>query len=126
MRYLQKSLATIALGAALSTGCGEDAELSFIDCLVDKGVHGYSGWWCDPCKVQEERLRKELDEDWPYFKEQVMVECYEPGKYFETQVCEDKGIAALPAWEFSNDQETEWEYAILPVNKIAEYSGCEY
>ncbi len=123
---MKQGLVGIILGVAFSTGCGESAELSFVECLADKGVHGYSSWLCGPCRVQKEHLQDELGEDWPTFNEQVMIECYESGKITEKQICKDEGIAALPAWDFPQNQGTVRKYGILSIDKIAEYSGCEY
>lgn len=152
---MNKTLSAILLASPLTLGCSSASESQpvlnqeevlyggnlpenkddpyqpYIDlakCLVSPEVDArvYSAVWCDPCKVQEEQLQEELGDDWPYFKEQVMVECYEPRKITKTQRCKEKGIAALPVWEFPSDQGTEWKYGGLSVDKIAEYSGCEY
>lgn len=122
---MKKGLAGIVLGMAFSVGCGENVEPSFMECLVDDGVHGYNAWWCDACQLQEKNLEEELGEYWQPFKEQVLIECFEPGEIIiRKDLCREKNITFYPFWEFH--QGTEWKYGSLSLPKLSEYSGCAY
>ena len=113
------------LGMALSAGCSKEVELSFVECLVEDGVHGYNAWWCGACRMQEKNLEEELGEYWPPFKEQVLIECYEPGETLvRKEICRDKKITFYPSWEVH--QGTEWKRGALSVSELSEYSGCTY
>ena len=83
-------MVALTAGTFLYAGCGSKNEQSLTDCLIEKNVHLYSAWWCMPCLQQEQTLEKELGEEWGYFKENIVVQCYEESKISLVQQCEDK------------------------------------
>ena len=122
---LRQTMVALTAGTFLYAGCGSKNEQSLTDCLIEKNVHLYSAWWCMPCLQQEQTLEKELGEEWGYFKENIVVQCYEESKISLVQQCEDKKIEFFPAWEFPN-RNPNWEYGVQSLEKIAKLAGCEY
>jgi len=124
-KSVRKTLTALVGSALLYVGCSsEEEQKSLTDCLIEKNVHLYSAWWCVPCLEQEEELEDELGEEWDYFKENILVQCYDSGyKIFDQ--CKGKEIYAVPAWEIPGGN-PEWEYGVQDLETIAELAGCEY
>ena len=118
-------MVALTAGTLLYAGCGSKNEQSLTDCLIEKNVRLYTAWWCMPCHQQEQMLEKELGNDWGYFKENIIVQCYEESKISLVQQCEDKKIEFFPAWEFP-DRNPNREYGVQSLEKIAELAGCEH
>ena len=74
---LRKTLTALTAGFFIYAGCGSEEEQSLVDCLVEKNVRLYTAYWCVPCHQQEDLLEEALGEEWGYFKENAVVQCYE-------------------------------------------------
>lgn len=84
-------------------------EVTFANCLTNKGVIFYGAYWCPACQKQKEILGDNL-KDINYF------ECED-----DKQTCMDEGIKAYPTWKM-NDK------SYMGVKSLKELSllfGCE-
>lgn len=110
----------ILLAAAVLTlaGCGDqigDKYVNFAKCLTQSGVKMYGAFWCPHCQTQKEMFG-------PLgFKEINYIECGEGVENSKHELCQKKGIAGLPTWEFADGSRAEGEVTLA---QLAQRSGC--
>jgi hypothetical protein len=84
-------------------------------CLTEKGVKFYGTHWCPACQRQKEIFRGAV-KYLPY------IECAEDRATEEEIVlCQKAGVTSIPDWRFPDGQQ---ELGMLPLEKLAELSGC--
>ncbi len=71
---------------------------SFASCLAEKGAKFYGAFWCPHCSEQKALFGKMAVEKLPY------VECSNPDKKSQTQVCIDAKITGYPTWELAGGE----------------------
>ncbi len=93
----------------------ESSQLSLASCLTEKGAKLYKVYWCPHC---EEQI-KDFEE---YASELDVIECDPEGENPRVEECQAAGINALPTW-IINGKKYEGKQSL---QKLAEYSGCQY
>jgi len=80
-------------------------------CLTDRGVKIYGADWCAACRKQKELFGSA-------FKKINYVQCDKTPRF-----CTSEKIERFPTWVFGDGSRIE---GVLPLEKLAEMSNCQY
>lgn len=86
----------------------------FAQCISDSGAKFYGAYWCPHCLAQKKMFGKSA-KLLPY------VECSNPDKNGQTQICKDAGITGYPTWVFPDNTRLSGEIAMTT---LAEKTSC--
>ena len=70
----------------------------FAQCIAASEAKFYGAFWCPHCIEQKALFGKAAAEKLPY------VECSNPDKKSQTQICVEKKITGYPTWELANGE----------------------
>lgn len=92
---------------------GKYVELA--KCIKESGAKFYGAFWCPHCHEQKVLFGDDAVTELPY------VECSNPDKQSQTQVCIDAGITGYPTWEFNGGKRLN---GVVSLDKLAEETSC--
>lgn len=88
--------------------------VAFAQCLKAKEAHFYGAFWCPHC-AEQKALFGDAVKELPY------VECSNPDKQSQTQICIDKGISGYPTWILADGTKLN---GVVSLEKLAESTSC--
>lgn len=88
---------------------------AFVQCIANTGTKFYGAFWCSHCQEQKLLFGKSA-KLLPY------VECSKPSGSGFLPICTDKGISAVPTWEFPNGSK---ETGVLSLLDLSQKTACQ-
>jgi hypothetical protein len=87
----------------------------FATCISDSGATFFGAFWCPHCIDQKRGFGK---------SEKLLsyVECSQPNRQGQLQVCIDEKIESYPTWEFADGERLT---GLIPMDVLAEKTSCE-
>jgi len=83
-------------------------------CLTEKGAKFYGAFWCPHCQAQK-KMFGNSEKLLPY------VECSNPDRQSQTDICIEKQIQSYPTWEFADGSRLTGEQQ---PQALADKAGC--
>lgn len=106
------SVSPVSEEAISTVVAGKYTELA--QCIKNSGAKFYGAFWCPHCQEQK-KLFGDAVTELPY------IECSNPDKKSQTQVCIDAKITGYPTWEFADGSRLDGEVSLA---KLAEETSC--
>ena len=88
---------------------------SFATCIKNSGALFYGAFWCPHCQAQKAMFGSSAHL-LPY------VECSNPDGQSQNALCNSKGIAEYPTWQFANSTTTT--PGVLELSDLAQKTNC--